>query len=848
MSSSKRPASGLDNGNLESSSHKRRRKKARQVTLAMATGRMMDEESQELPITQRKVKATRGSRACTVCRRLKMKCVGAENGPPCKRCITGKHQCIFEESNRGKRSSKKHEVLTKSLKKMELTLETVMRSLNNPNLASIVAAGGLTLPLSQESRTSSPNLIDVTENTDPSASTASPQPSTTSFQNVMTQKTETLNSHSVVMQSPPSPHRDSITLTGQKPAPTTQIPISPRLNSLPDNSLNPLGLLAEASLATNRRDHDTQKEADELMEEVVNGPALDGENPNPKTKVGVASAVYFRPGPFNSLPLRRLFIERQVQPEMLSFTSTDEVIDLFKIYFENMSRHCPVLSPDFHTPSLVCAIASKFYTARPDLHSHLAFSVVERGYKSLEIVQAYLLLVLWGWGPVERFEQDKTWLLLGTFTSLSEVVCYLLSLRYIGDRSGDPVSSASNLHSMHHSICYTLDRSFSAQMGKPHSILEDSLIRSSASWYKLPETQPTDAGLVAYADLQRILSRSLDFLYSSTSSPSGLVTDTDYLLVIKTMESQIFSWNDHWKTEGWGSPGLVYVKLVMRFYLNYSMLVVNSFGLQNALERAPLDVPHFFGRCYSSAKTCATVIRDELGPQGYLRYAPDSHFVLTSYALIRTEFQPYMENEQRTLALVNGVVDTLQSVAISPSHTPALYSTFLRAVVSSRTGTSGGSSPRPGTAKSHGTVPPTDPHAHGHDLSGSPLNLASGPGAGPGNDLSWSNNAGTTTLTHGNGEMDLQNVLPFQLPGQFADSDELGSLSMDNIFSGGFWDNVLIPGYSSGLEGLSGGFVYGTGGSGMITPRRYSPEPERSPVIRGTVSKAFPVTPNTTMA
>jgi len=239
-----------------------------------------------------------------------------------------------------------------------------------------------------------------------------------------------------------------------------------------------------------------------------------------------------------------------------------------------------------------------------------------------------------------------------------------------------------------------------------------------------------------------------------------------------------------------------------------------------------------------------------------------------------------MENEQRTLALVNGVVDTLQSVAISPSHTPALYSTFLRAVVSSRTGTSGGSSPRPGTAKSHGTVPPTDPHAHGHDLSGSPLNLASGPGAGvfgdehqfgdgalglkmfpppngvtngtgaagPGNDLSWSNNAGTTTLTHGNGEMDLQNVLPFQLPGQFADSDELGSLSMDNIFSGGFWDNVLIPGYSSGLEGLSGGFVYGTGGSGMITPRRYSPEPERSPVIRGTVSKAFPVTPNTTMA
>jgi hypothetical protein len=100
------------------------------------------------------------------------------------------------------------------------------------------------------------------------------------------------------------------------------------------------------------------------------------------------------------------------------------------------------------------------------------------------------------------------------------------------------------------------------------------------------------------------------------------------------------------ESEGW--TGLVYVKLIMRFYLNYSMLVVNSFGLQNALERASLDVAHFFGRCYTSAKTCAIVIRDELGPQGYLRYAPDSHFVLTSYAVL-TLLKARIERFHRTL-------------------------------------------------------------------------------------------------------------------------------------------------------------------------------------------------------
>ena len=32
------------------------------------------------------------------------------------------------------------------------------------------------------------------------------------------------------------------------------------------------------------------------------------------------------------LPLRRLFIERQIQPEMLNFVPTEEVVALFNMY------------------------------------------------------------------------------------------------------------------------------------------------------------------------------------------------------------------------------------------------------------------------------------------------------------------------------------------------------------------------------------------------------------------------------------------------------------------------------------------------------------------------------------
>lgn len=47
-------------------------------------------------------------------------------------------------------------------------------------------------------------------------------------------------------------------------------------------------------------------------------------------------------------------------------------------------------------------------------------------------------------------------------------------------------------------------------------------------------------------ELQRILSRSLDFLYSATDSATGLQTTCDYLLIIKTFESQILSSKARW--------------------------------------------------------------------------------------------------------------------------------------------------------------------------------------------------------------------------------------------------------------------------------------------------------------
>jgi hypothetical protein len=214
----------------------------------------------------------------------------------------GNHVCVFEESNRGKRSSKyaplcrwekirranlpftrKHEQLTKSLRKMERTLDTVLRSISNPNLAGL--AGGMVSHSPSPGPDGESSIHDAT---------GTPDHRHQDFQNAMTEASIS--------------HLPNTATYGAAVAPA---PGSPRLHSLPDNVLNPLGLLAEASSSLRR--------SKQALGHSPSSAGGSGKNPmslasldNPK--VGVANlGVYFKPGPMTILPLRQLIIERQVQ-------------------------------------------------------------------------------------------------------------------------------------------------------------------------------------------------------------------------------------------------------------------------------------------------------------------------------------------------------------------------------------------------------------------------------------------------------------------------------------------------------------------------------------------------------
>ncbi|KAH8813625.1 fungal-specific transcription factor domain-containing protein [Flagelloscypha sp. PMI_526] len=825
-----------------------------------------------------KPKTTRGSRACTTCRRLKMKCVGAEQGPPCKRCSSGGHECIFEESNRGKRSTKKHEILTRSLRKMERTLDTVLRSIGNPSVASAMMSRSPS-PVVQESphdpdANGTANLLGSRDPTPPIARPTS-------------SRIHSSHSHRHPGQSLHSP-----ILNGR--------PASPKLHSLPDNALNPLGLLAEASLANRRSSTESMNAAGFVARNAaIPSPGVD---PSGSTRLGVASANYFKPGPMTILPLRRLYIERQIQPEMLTFTSKEQVMRLFNIFFDNINAHVPLLEREFHTPALVCsrspflltticAIAAKFLPAEEnvitlqpsttnsptnghssnppsanlhqrliDLAKKLAYSVPAAGYKSVEIVQAYLLLAQWGCGAVERYEQDRTWGLLGmgirmatdlnlhrkSLSSLSRPRSILPGTELGGSPNGNgtvdqkTVEERQRVREIHNRertwvVCFCLDRSFSAQLGKPYAIREDEIIRDVNYWATSPVANRHDLGLAAYVELQRIVSRFLDFLYSAmgtdSASASGLLGQCDHMLVIRAFETQLATWHDAWHVASLSGPSSDYYRPMSQFYFHYALLVLNSFGLQDSLTRTPVNIPHFFSRVYHSAMRCAEVVKDELGPGGYLKYCSDSHFVQISYTVLslmklaRPEFQSFLDSEQRILAMVTDVANLLESCAVNPHHTPALYSTFLKALV---------------TAKFEEQIPqPVAPQPQQAMDTNGMLNTNGGPGP-----ILSMNDTTTNFLDQyqfhgemGNSSHDMSTFPPTMLSPPSATAPDFASASLGagagngsgglgnpssndslNILSSGFWDSMLVPGYST-MDGFSGGFVFGAGGSGLITPK-----------------------------
>lgn len=485
-------------------------------------------------------------------------------------------------------------------------------------------------------------------------------------------------------------------------------------SSLPDSHV-PLGLIANLSLSNNTSKRMGKKDGargglNGKKEDLLDDTDLDDDN------VGVANETYFMPGPATDLDIRATLIEEYSPPEILvhGLVTPDDVDKLFDIFFKRVNPFVSMVDPAIHTPAstfarcpflftVICAVSSRYYTEKSEIYpiamhfaKHAAANALVEGWKSVELCQAYILMAIYA-VPARRWEEDRSWL----YTGLAIRIATDLNLHLLpATKPHNEKQEREVLNRMRvWMMCFNLDRSTATQFGKPSTIKEDYIIRTSAEWYnKSQYNLDFDVHLCAHTALLRIVARFHEEVFSDPNSPSGLNKHVDFRKVTLKHDEHLMRFEEEW-TKTFkdqlkpDDPGAAFRCSLLPFLASYSRLVMFSFGFQQAYQRGLQPGDNIFlTKCLESAKGVITSMVDSLAPSGYMRYAPDGHFVFASFAsafllkLLRPEFSKLLPKEEGSeiYQLIGRLIQTLSSpaIAIDDRHTPKLYARFLAGLLS----------------------------------------------------------------------------------------------------------------------------------------------------------------------
>ncbi|KAJ2932869.1 hypothetical protein H1R20_g4235, partial [Candolleomyces eurysporus] len=481
-------------------------------------------------------------------------------------------------------------------------------------------------------------------------------------------------------------------------------------SSLPDSHV-PLGLIANLSLThskkAKKKNKDGSKDLLGVSEEDLNDD-----------NVGVANETYFMPGPATDLDIRAKLIEQHSPPEILvhGLVTPEQVEKLFDLFFKHVNPFISLLDPVLHKPAttfarcpflftVVCAIASRYFTEKSEIYpiamhfaKHSAATALIDGWKSVELCQAYILMSIYA-VPARRWEEDRSWL----YTGLAIRIATDLNLHQVPTaKITSEIQEREILNKTRvWMICFNLDRSTATQFGKPSTIKEDytSVLRNAKDWYRRSQyNHPYDIHLCGYSTLLQIVTKFHDQIFSDPTSPTGLNKRVDFRSV--TLEHDVYltefhnEWSKRFAEESDpNDPGCAFRCTLLPFLVAYSRLVMFSFGFQQAYQRGLQQNDHiFFTKCLESAKTVIETMITTLAPSGYMKYAPDGHFVFATFAsafllkLLRPEFSKLLTKDQENeiFELIGKLINTLSSgrIAIDDRHTPKLYARFLAGLLS----------------------------------------------------------------------------------------------------------------------------------------------------------------------
>ncbi|KAF8634663.1 hypothetical protein AX15_000766 [Amanita polypyramis BW_CC] len=614
-----------------------------------------------------------------------MKCDFPKGENTCKRCKSGGHVCVVEARKR-RIPANKREYLLAQLRQKDAVIESLLKQLHNPYQATPMSIASYQMATSPSDRNNCDTLEWLSRLKSSLKSTDGKL-----FTNLRPERT--VDEHS-------EPDDRVINPQIGHPPGGEDAEDDERDGKLPSLHV-PLDLLANLSLDNTKRRKLRTKGQDK--ESLL--------NENNDTDIGVANETYFMPGPATDLDARAVLIEQHSPPEIVlhGLVTPEDVEQLFEIFYERINPFISLLDPVLHTPAstfarcpflftVVCAISSRYYAKKSGIYpiamhfaKHSAANALVDGWKSVELCQAYILMSIYA-VPARRWEEDRSWL----YTGLAIRMATDLNLH--NPSSSKPQSEKQEREKLNKTrvwmVCCNLDRSTATQFGKPSTIKEHYTLRHAKDWYKRSKyNHPYDIHLCGYSVLLQIVTGFHDEIFSDPSSPTGLNKSVDFRSVTFAHDERLTRFQEEWTTRflqdsNPDDRACGFRCSLLPYLVGYSRLVMFSFGFQQAYRRGlQQDDYIFFTKCLTAAKSVVTNMIEGLIPSGYMRYAPDGHFIFASFAsafllkLLRPEFSHFLskDEEMDIFVLISRLIQTLSSpkISIDDKHIPKLYARFL---------------------------------------------------------------------------------------------------------------------------------------------------------------------------
>jgi hypothetical protein len=394
-----------------------------------------------------------------------------------------------------------------------------------------------------------------------------------------------------------------------------------------------------------------------------------------KTRLGASQRGYWDMGIYSTRPDRGAHMD----PTTAGVISLDMAHVLFEYFMRNLSAPITLLDPVLHTFDYVqshsafllttaCALAARFTADVDDaekvansLDAHiqdvLLPAVLLRGYRSVEIAQAFIVLAAYH-SNTRSLDGDRSWSLVGYGIRIAaelDMNARIMS-RLTPDTGSDPSSenSASSvsprpssdeltqrrLRNRERTWCnlWLYDFSLSTHMGRRSTLGQDPVILGvSAGWQHAPYAIPGDEAIVALIGLRRIQLKNTEFFDHTILANSfaqepqrrsaALAVQLEFFN--KCCASDIDSWKAMYVTGRRKEHNFRTDNLCL--YASYARLMLNSYALK-CTKDADLLAP-FYKDSYCAVMTYLTLYVERTQRHG-LTHVHNSSVVTVAYVAV----------------------------------------------------------------------------------------------------------------------------------------------------------------------------------------------------------------------